>query len=62
MQDIMITLVFMMAILMFSVYPAIKIVAFIARRKTLSQKTENYLTFFFTVLIALVAAIFLKIT
>ncbi|RUM68947.1 MAG: hypothetical protein DSZ05_00185 [Sulfurospirillum sp.] len=62
MQDIMITLVFMMAILMFSVYPAIKIVAFIAGRKRLSQKAENYLTFFFTVLIALVAAIFLKIT
>jgi len=61
MQDIMVTLVFMMAILMFSVYPAIKIVAFIAKRKTLSPKTENYLTLLFTVLISLVAAIFLKI-
>ncbi len=61
MQDIMVTLVFMMAILMFSVYPAIKIVAFIAKRKTLSSKMENYLTLFFTVFISLVAAIFLKI-
>ena len=57
----MVTLVFMMAVLMFSVYPAIKIVAFIAKRKTLSSKMENYLTLLFTVLISLVAAIFLKI-
>ncbi len=61
MQDIMVTLVFMMAILMFSVYPAIKIVAFIAKHKTLSPKIENYLTLFFTVTISLIAAIFLKI-
>ena len=61
MQDIMVTLVFMMAILMFSVYPAIKIVAFISKRKTLSPRMENYLTLFVTVFIALVAAIFLKV-
>ncbi len=61
MQDIVITLVFMMAILMFSVYPAIKITAFIAQRKNLSPKAQNFLTLFFTILISLVAAIFLKI-
>ncbi len=63
MQDIMITLVFMMALLMFAVYPAIKIVAFIDRHteKALSQKMENFLTLVFTILLALGAAIVLKI-
>ncbi len=61
MHHVVITLVFMMALLMFSVYPAIKITAFIAKRKELSPKLQNYLTLLFTILISLAAAIFLKI-
>jgi hypothetical protein len=59
----MVTLVFMMALLMFAVYPAIKIVAFIDAKteKPLSQKMENFLTLLFTILLALGTAIILKI-
>jgi Ca2+/Na+ antiporter len=60
MQDIMITLVFMMVFLMFSVYPAIKIVGFIASKRELSQKVENYMILFFTILLALMTALFMK--
>jgi len=61
MQHIMVTLVFMMALLMFSVFPAIKISEFIAEKKNISEKLQNFLTLFFTIIIALAAAIFLKI-
>ena len=57
----MVTLVFMMALLMFSVFPAIKITEFIASKKEITPKLQNFLTLFFTIAIALVAAIFLKI-
>ncbi len=61
MQDVMITLVFMMVFLMFSVYPALKIAKFIATKRALSVKTENILTLLFTILIALGAALFMKL-
>ena len=60
MQDIVITLVFMMVFLMFSIYPAIKIVDFIASKRELSHKIKNFLILFVTVGLALSAAIFMK--
>ena len=62
MEDIVVTLVFMMALLMFSIYPAIKIVAFVASKKEISSRVQNFLTLFFAILLALIAAIFLKVS
>jgi len=60
MIDIVITLVFMMTLLMFAIYPALKIVEYISTKKELTQKMHNFLTLFFTVSIALLGALFMK--
>jgi hypothetical protein len=62
MIDIVITLVFMMTLLMFAIYPALKIVEYISTKKELTQKMHNFLTLFFTVSIALLGALFMKFT
>ena len=60
MLNIVLTLVFMMVFLMFSIFPAIKIVNFIKKRVKLTSKKENFLTLIFTILIAFSAALFMK--
>ncbi len=60
MQDLLMTLVFMLVFIMFSIWPAIKIVDFISKKRELSEKSRNYLTLFLTLLIALLAALFMK--
>jgi hypothetical protein len=60
MIDIVLTLVFMMVFLMFSIFPAIKIVNFIKSRRELTPKKENFLTLIFTIAIAFSAALFMK--
>ncbi len=61
MHDILMTLVFMMVFLMFSVWPAIKIVEFIKSKREMSSKFQNVLTLFFTITIAFCAALFMKL-
>ncbi len=60
MLDIIITLVFTMVFLMFSIFPAIKIVDFIKSKRELTPKKENVLTLIFTIAIAFSAALFMK--
>ena len=60
MKEIIITLVFMMAFLAFAILPAIKVVEFISKKRELNQKMQNFLTLFFTVVIALLGALFMK--
>jgi len=61
MIDTVITLVFMMALLAFAIFPAIKIVEFIEKKKELTSKMKNFLTLFFTIVLALLGALFLKL-
>ena len=61
MIDIVLTLVFSMVFLMFSILPAIKIVDFIKKKRTLTSKTANFLTLVFTIIIALCAGLFMKL-
>jgi hypothetical protein len=61
MIDIIITLVFMMTLLMFSIFPALKIVEFIGKRRELTHKMQNFLTLTFTIVIALCGALFMKL-
>jgi len=61
MQDLVLTLVFAMALLMFAVFPAVKIVDFIKTRRPLTAKMQNFLTLIFTILLALAGALFLKL-
>lgn len=61
MQDVVITLVFMMALLAFAIFPAVKIVDYIGRKKTFSHRLQNYLTLLFTIMIAFSAALFMKL-
>ena len=51
----------MMALLMFAVFPALKITEFVAKKYTISAKIQNFLTLVFTVVLALGAAIYMKI-
>jgi len=61
MIDTVMTLVFMMALLAFAILPAIKIVEFIEKKKGLTSKMKNFLTLFFTIVLALLGALFLKL-
>ena len=60
MIDIVLTLVFSMVFLMFSIFPAIKIIDFIKSKRDLTPKRENFLTLVFTILIAFCAGLFMK--
>ncbi len=60
MKEIVITLVFMMALLAFAILPAIKVVEFIAKRREISHKMQNFLTLIFTIGIAFCGALFMK--
>lgn len=60
MKEIIITLVFMMALLAFAIFPAIKLVEFISKRRDLTHKTQNFLTLIFTISLAFCGALFMK--
>ncbi len=50
----------MMALLAFAIFPALKLVEFIAKKKELTQKKQNFLTLIFTIVIAFCGALFMK--
>lgn len=52
MLDIILTLVFSSAILVLMIYPAIKIVEFIERKRELSEKAYNILTVILTIILS----------
>ncbi len=60
MKEIVITLAFMMALLAFAVFPAIKLVEFISKKKELTHKMQNFLTLVFTISIAFCGALFMN--
>jgi hypothetical protein len=60
MKEVIITLVFMMALLAFAIFPAVKLVEFISKKRALSHKMQNILTLVFTVSIAFCGALFMK--
>ncbi len=61
MQGIVVTLVFMMALLMFAAYPAYRIVEWTTKRYKLSYRMQNLLTLVGTIVLALIGALFLKL-
>ncbi len=60
MKEIVITLVFMMALLAFAIYPALKLVEFISKKREFTDKMQNILTLVFTITIAFCGALFMK--
>ncbi len=50
----------MMALLAFAVFPAIKLVEFISKKKELTHKMQNFLTLVFTISIAFCGALFMN--
>jgi len=61
MQSIVMTLIFSIVMLLFMAFPAIKVVEWISNKKELSQKNQNRLTIFFTILFSLIIGIFLQV-
>jgi len=61
MNPLIMTLIITVVMLMFMAFPAIKIVEWIEKRKTLSPKMQNYLTIILTVLLSLTISIFLQL-
>jgi len=55
MNEIVMTLVFGIVLLLFMFYPAIKIVEFIEKKKVLSEKVYMRLTLLITLLLSLIA-------
>ncbi len=60
MQNIVVTLVFSIVLLMFMVYPSIKIVEWIQTKKEISQRSYNILVFSFAILLSLIVGIWLQ--
>jgi len=60
MIDILLTLVFTMIFLMFSVWPALNLVELINKKYELKPKFKNFLILFFTILIAFLLSLFLR--
>lgn len=60
MKDIIVTLVFMMALLAFAIYPAVKIVEFLSKKREFTDRMQNILTLGFTITIAFCGALFMK--
>jgi hypothetical protein len=61
MIDIVITLIFSAAMLMFMIFPAMKIVEFISSKKDLTKTVEDRLTIVFTLILSLSIGLFLKL-
>lgn len=53
-MEVVMTLVFTSALLIFMVYPAMKIVEFLETKIVISEKTYNVLTVSFTIILSLV--------
>ena len=60
MTQIVITIIFTLAMFMFMAFPAIKIVEFIHEKRELSQKNQNILTIVLTIFLSLLIALFLQ--
>jgi len=60
MSPILMTLVFSVVMLMFTAFPAMKIVEFLATKIKISQKIQNILTIVITIFLALCVGIFLN--
>ena len=54
-MEIIMSLVFSSVLLVFMIYPAIKIVGYLENKKTISDKTYNILTVTITIILALIA-------
>ena len=61
MQDIVITLVFSIVMLIFMAYPAMVSASFLVEKLNLNQKSHIYLTITLTIFYSLLVGIFLKI-
>ena len=60
MNDMGFILIFSVVLLFFSIYPAIKIVDFIDKKKKLSSEEYNVYTVIFTIIISLIGGLFLQ--
>jgi len=60
MIDIVLTLVFSVVMLLFMVFPAMKIVGWIEEKVTIPEKWHNPLLFFWTLLLSLSIGLFLR--
>ncbi|MGD9639511.1 MAG: hypothetical protein AB7U85_10750 [Alphaproteobacteria bacterium] len=60
MIDFVLTLVFSIVMLLFMVFPAMKITEWLNKKFSLSKTWYNGLTFLFTVLLSLLVGIFLR--
>ena len=54
-MEIVMSLVFASVLLVFMIYPAIKIVGYLENKMTISDKTYNILTVTITIILALIA-------
>jgi len=61
MQDIVITLVFSIVMLIFMAYPAMVSASLLVEKLNLNQKSHIYLTIILTIIYSLIVGIFLKI-
>lgn len=60
MKDIVFILVFSVVLLFFAIYPAMKIVDFIEKKKKLTSKEHDIYTIIFTIIISLIGGLFLQ--
>jgi len=60
MQSLVMTLVFSIVMLMFMIYPSMLIVEWIDKYTPLNERTRNWLSILFTVLLSLSIGIFLE--
>ena len=60
MQDIVVTLVFSIVMLMFMAFPAMKIARNIGHKMKFSPKTESILTILLTIILSIAAGVFLR--
>jgi len=61
MNPIIMTLIFTVVMFMFMAFPAIKIVEWVEKRKTLSKESKNILTIVITIVLSLSIALFLQL-
>jgi len=59
-MDIVITLIFSVAMLVFMAFPAMKIVNFLESKFTMSEKISNILQIIITILLSVLIGLFLK--
>lgn len=60
MIDIVLTLVFSVVMLLFMIFPAMKIVAWIEKQTAVSEKWHNPLLFAITICLSLMIGVFLR--